>query len=73
MTNIDLLVVEKHTVDGFDGSISRLSRLVVNETIALGTTLLIGGDFARKDVAKGRKGIMQSLSRLGINDVGQRY
>ena len=61
MTNIDLLVVEKHTVDGFDGSVSRLSCLVVNEAIALGTTLLIGGDFAREDVAEGSKSVVKSL------------
>ena len=61
MADVDLLVVEQHAVDSLDGSLGGLSGLVVNETVALGTAMLVGGDLAREDVAEGGKRVVQSL------------
>lgn len=62
--DIDLFVVEQHAIDGLDGIISSFSGLVVNEAVALGTTLLVSRDLARQDIAKGSKSIMKSLSHV---------
>jgi len=61
MANINLLVIEKHAVDSLDRIIGRLSSFIMDKTIAFGATLLVGGNFAREDVAKGSKSVMQCL------------
>ena len=61
MADVDLLVVQQHAVDGLDSILSSLGSLVVHETIALGTPMLIGGDLARENVAKGGKGVVEGL------------
>ena len=61
VSNIDLLIVQKHTVDGLDGSLGSFSSLVVNEAIALGTTLLVGSNLARKNVTESSEGIVEGL------------
>ena len=61
VADVDLLVVQQHAVDSLDGSLGGLSGLVVNETVALGTAMLIGGDLAREDVAEGSERVVQSL------------
>jgi hypothetical protein len=60
--DVDLLVVEQHTVDRLYGVISSLRSLVVDETISLRTAVLVCGDLARQDIAKGGKSVMESLS-----------
>jgi hypothetical protein len=61
MANIDFLVVEQHAIDSLDSAVGRLGGFVMNETIALGATLLIRSDLAGEDIAKGSKGVMESL------------
>ena len=61
MADVDLLVVEQHTVDGLDGSLGSLSSLVVDETVTLRAAVLIGGDLARKDSAESGKGVVEGL------------
>ena len=47
MPNVDFLVIEKHSIDGFDSSFGGLGGLIVDIPIATRTTLFIGGHFAR--------------------------
>jgi len=61
VTNVDLLLVQEHTVDVLDGRRSSLIGLVVNETIALGVSVLILSNLAAEDVAEGSKGVVESL------------
>ena len=61
VADIDLLVVQQHAVDRLDGGVSGIGSFVVNETVALGTAMLIGGDLAREDVAEGSERVVQSL------------
>ena len=58
MADVNLLVVQKHTVDGLDRGFSRLGGLVVNETIALRAAVLICGDLARQHVTERSEGVM---------------
>lgn len=60
--DVHLLVVEQHAIDRLNGGLSSLGGLVVNETIALGTTMLVCGNFAGQNVAESSKGVVQSLS-----------
>jgi hypothetical protein len=62
VTNVDLLVVEQHSIDGLDSIFSGLCGFVVDETIALGSAVLIGSDFAGQDVTESREGIVERLS-----------
>ena len=61
MADVDLLVIQQHAVDGLDGSLSSLSSLVMDETVALGAAMLVGGDLAGENVAEGGERIVQSL------------
>ena len=61
VADVDLLVVQQHAVDGLDSVLSSLGGLVVHETIALGTPMLIGSDLAGEDVAEGGKGVVEGL------------
>ncbi|KAK8919492.1 hypothetical protein VCV18_008318 [Metarhizium anisopliae] len=61
MTDVDLLLVEKHAINVLDGLVSSLVRLVMDKTIALGVAVLVLGNLAAQNVAKGSKGIMESL------------
>lgn len=65
VADVDLLVVQKHAVDSLDGSFSGLGGLVMDETVALGSTLVIGGDLAGQNVPEGGERIVQSLSTSG--------
>jgi hypothetical protein len=47
MPDIDLLIVQKHSIDSLDSSVRGLSCLIMNITIATGATLLVGSDLAR--------------------------
>lgn len=44
VTDVYLLIVQKHAVDGFDGGVGSLSCFVMDETVTLGTPLIVGGD-----------------------------
>jgi hypothetical protein len=61
VTYEDLLLVQKHAVNVLDGVVSGLGGLVVNKSVTLGVTVLILGNLAAQNVAKGSKGIMESL------------
>jgi hypothetical protein len=61
MSDVNLLLVEKHAVNVLDGLGSSLIGLVVNETVSLGVTVLILSDLAAQDVTKGSKGVVKSL------------
>ena len=61
MADVDLLVVQQHAVDSLDGSLGGLSGLVVNETVALGTAVLIRSNLAGQYVAEGSESIVESL------------
>ena len=66
MADVDLLVVQQHAIDSLDGSVSGLGGLVVDETVTLGSALLISSDLARKDVSESGKGIVQGLVVDGL-------
>ena len=61
MADVDLLVVQQHAVDSLDSSLRGLGGLVVDEAVALGAAVLIGGDLARQHVAEGGEGVVESL------------
>lgn len=77
VTNVNLLVVQKHTVDGLDGSVGGLTSRVVDEARRQSVTaiaeiwlhsreasalaILIGTDLARKNVTESSKGVVESL------------
>lgn len=61
VSNVDLLVVEQHVVDGLDGGVGGLGRLVVDETVSPGSTVLVNGDLAGEDVAKGGESVVEGL------------
>jgi hypothetical protein len=46
MPDIDLLIVEKHSIDGLNSSVRGLSCLIMNIAIATRATLLVGSDLA---------------------------
>ena len=62
VTDIDLLVVQEHTVDSLDRRLSGLRGLIMDETVALGVAVLVGSDLAREDVSERRKRVVQGLS-----------
>ena len=61
MADVDLLVVQQHAVDSLDGSLRGLGGLVVDEAVALGAAVLIGGYLARQHVTEGGEGVVESL------------
>jgi hypothetical protein len=61
MSNIDLLVVQQHTVDGLDSRLGSLGAVIVDKAITLGASALVCCDLARKDVTEGGKSVMKSL------------
>jgi len=61
VSNVDLLVIQQHTIDGLDSRLSRLGAVIVNEAVTLGASALVCRDLARKNVTEGGEGIMKSL------------
>ena len=61
VADIDLLVVQEHTVDSLDSGLGSLSSLVVDKPVALGAAVLIRGDLAGEYVPEGSEGIVESL------------
>ena len=61
VADIDLLVVQEHTVDSLDRRLSGLRGLIMDETVALGAAVLICGDLARQHVTESCEGIVEGL------------
>ena len=61
MSDVDLFVVQQHTVDSLDSRLGRFGGVVVNETITFGTPTFVCRNLARKNVAKGSEGIVECL------------
>jgi hypothetical protein len=61
MPDVDLFVVEKHAIHGFDGVIGSLSGLIMNEAVSFGATHFISRDLARQNVAESRNRIVKCL------------
>jgi len=47
MPNVDLLIVKKHYIDGFNSNICGLGCLIMNIAIATRAALFVGSDLAR--------------------------
>lgn len=62
--DVNLLVVEKHAVDSLDSRLGGLSSLIVDITVTARATLLIGGDFARQNVAESGEGVVKGLQSV---------
>lgn len=63
VTNIDLLIVQQHAIDGLDRVFGSLGSFIVDKTIAFRAAVLIGSDFAGQDITESRKSIVQGLQR----------
>lgn len=77
VTDVDLLVVQKHTVDGLNGSVGGLTgrvmdkarrqsataiaKVSLNSREASALAILVGTDFARKNVTESGKSVVESL------------
>jgi len=61
MANVDLLVIQQHTIDGFDSRLCSFGAVIVNEAVTLGASALVCRDLARKNVTESGEGIMKSL------------
>jgi len=61
VSDVNLLVVQQHSIDGLDGGIGSFSRFVVNESVSPRSTILIDSDFAREDVSESGKGVVEGL------------
>ena len=61
VSNVDLLVIQQHTIDGLDSRLGSLGAVIVNEAITLGASALVCRDLARKNVTEGGEGVMKSL------------
>ena len=61
VADVHLLVVQKHAVDGLDGSLGSLSGLVVDESVSLGAAMLVGSNLAGQDITEGGEGIVEGL------------
>lgn len=64
MPDVNLFVVEEHTIHSFDGRIGGLDCLVMNETVSFRMTVFVGGDFAGEDVSERRKRTVKILSNI---------
>lgn len=64
MTNINLLVVQKHTIHRLDGGLGCFSGFIMYETISPGAPLFIGGNLAGQDSAECGKSIVKSLRKI---------
>jgi hypothetical protein len=47
MPYVDLLIIEKHSIDSLNSSIRGLSCLIMDKAIATRPTLLVGSNLAR--------------------------
>ena len=73
VAHIDLLIVEQHAIDGLDGDVGSFRGLVVDETIALGATLLVSGNLTREHVAESGKRVMKSLKAKRLSNYLKGY
>jgi hypothetical protein len=63
VTDVHLLVVQKHTVHSLDGAFSGLGSFVVHKTITLGLAMFIGRNLARQDIAESSESVMKGLKQ----------
>ena len=61
VSDIHLLVVEKHTVDGLNGSVGSLGGLVMNETIALRAAVFVSCNLARQNGTECSESVVEGL------------
>jgi hypothetical protein len=61
VADVDLLLVEKHAINVLDSLLSGLISLVVNKPVSLGVAILVLGNLAAQNVAKGGEGVVESL------------
>jgi hypothetical protein len=61
VSNVDLLVVQQHPVDGLDGRLGSFRGVIVNVAITLGESSFVCCDLAREDITEGSEGVMESL------------
>ena len=59
--DVNLLVVQQHTVDGLDSGLCSLGGVVVNETVTLGASAFVCCDLAREYITEGGESVMKSL------------
>ena len=69
VADVDFLVVQQHAVDRLDSGVGGSSGFVVNETVALGAAVLVGGNLAGENVTECRKGVMKGLVVDGVVQV----
>ena len=61
VSNIDLLIVQQHTIHSFDSGVGSLGSLVVNKSVPFGAADFIGGNFARQDISESSKRVVESF------------
>ena len=61
VTDINFLVVQQHAIDSLNCSVCGFSSLVMDEAEATRVTVLIGCNFARKNITESGKCVMQCL------------
>ena len=62
MPNKDLLVIEQHAIDSLDGGFGSLASFIVDKSIATRSAILVGRDFAGKNIAERSKRVVESLA-----------
>lgn len=58
VSDVNLLVIQKHAIDSFNGAISSLRGFIVNKSITLGTAVFVGGNLARENISERRERVM---------------
>lgn len=61
VSNVDLLVIQQHTIDGFDSRLSSLGAVIVNVAVTPGASAFVCCNLARENIAEGSEGIVKSL------------
>ena len=61
VSNVYLLVIQQHTINGLDSGLCSLGAIIVNETVTLGTSALVRRNLARKDVTECGESVVKSL------------
>jgi hypothetical protein len=72
VSNVDLLVVEEHTIDGLDSALCGLRGFIVDKTISLGAAVFIHGNLARQNVSERREGVVESLAGASSGRLARR-
>ncbi len=61
VSNVDLLLVQKHAVNALDGIVGSLCSLVVDKAVAFGVSVLVLSDLTAEDIPKGSEGVVESF------------